>query len=285
MKPFLALVLCNLAGFTASAQSAPALAIDAKASVHPISPYVYGINEWGDTGLMELMRIPLVRWGGDDATAYNWQTNIKNNTGDNPWCFLNYSVSPGFDQVHTGNLAGGTVTLGTISLMDWAAGTAGACSFSVAKYGPQKSVNPGDSDCGNGILLSGAAVHNDPNDAYNPVTPAFSQQWVQHLMTSFGPGNAGGVRLWDMDNEPEYWVGTHADIYKINATYNDMLTRNLTWAQAVKAVDPTALVVGPVPGGWTGMLFSWADANSGWQKSPYQYWDNPIEYNEHGQTI
>jgi len=50
-------------------------------------------------------------------------------------------------------------------------------------------------------------------------------------MTSFGPGNAGGVRLWDMDNEPEYWVGTHADIYKINATYNDMLTRNLTWAQ------------------------------------------------------
>jgi uncharacterized protein (TIGR03437 family) len=284
MKPFLALVLCNLAGFTASAQSAPALAIDAKASVHPISPYVYGINEWGDTGLMELMRIPLVRWGGDDATAYNWQTNIKNNTGDNPWCFLNYSVSPGFDQVHTGNLAGGTVTLGTISLMDWAAGTAGACSFSVAKYGPQKSVNPGDSDCGNGILLSGAAVHNDPNDAYNPVTPAFSQQWVQHLMTSFGPGNAGGVRLWDMDNEPEYWVGTHADIYKINATYNDMLTRNLTWAQAVKAVDPTALVVGPVPGGWTGMLFSWADANSGWQKSPYQYWDNPIEYNEHGQT-
>jgi len=61
-------------------------------------------------------------------------------------------------------------------------------------------------------------VHNDPNDAYNPVTPAFSQQWVQHLMTSFGPGNAGGVRLWDMDNEPEYWVGTHADIYKINAT-------------------------------------------------------------------
>jgi len=92
-------------------------------------------------------------------------------------CFLNYSVSPGFDQVHTGNLAGGTVTLGTISLMDWAAGTAGACSFSVAKYGPQKSVNPGDSDCGNGILLSGAAVQHDPNDAYNPVTPAFSQQW------------------------------------------------------------------------------------------------------------
>jgi len=25
--------------------------------------------------------------GGDDATAYNWQTNIKNNTGDNRGVF------------------------------------------------------------------------------------------------------------------------------------------------------------------------------------------------------
>jgi len=86
MKPFLALVLCNLAGFTASAQSAPALAIDAKASVHRSAP-TYRHQRVGDTGLMELMRIPLVRWGGDDATAYNWQTNIKNNTGDNPCVF------------------------------------------------------------------------------------------------------------------------------------------------------------------------------------------------------
>jgi uncharacterized protein (TIGR03437 family) len=284
MRSFLALTLGVLAGLGAAAQTAPALAIDAKAGVHPISAYVYGINEWGDNGLMELMRIPLVRWGGDDATAYNWQTNVKNNTGDNPWCFENYSVSPGFDQIHNANLAAGTVTLGTISLMDWTAGAAGACSFSVKKYGTQKAVNPGDADCGNGVLLSGAAVNNDPTDAYTAVTTGFSQQWVQHLMTSFGPANAGGVRLFDMDNEPEYWVGTHADIYKNNATYADMLSRNLKWAQAVKAVDPTALVVGPVPGGWIGMLFSWADANSGWSTYPYQYWDNPVEYNEHGQT-
>jgi hypothetical protein len=151
-------------------------------------------------------------------------------------------VSPGFDQIHNANLAAGTVTLGTISLMDW---TAGACSFSVKKYGAQKAVNPGDADCGNGVLLSGAAVKNDPTDAYTAVTTGFSQQWVQHLVASFGPANAGGVRLWDMDNEPEWWDGTHADIYKSPATYADMLKRNQTWAQAVKAVDPKALVVGP----------------------------------------
>jgi hypothetical protein len=77
MKLFLAMGVGFLAGLTATAQTAPALAVDATASVHPISPYVYGINEWGDDGLMNLMRFPLIRWGGDDATAYNWQTDIR----------------------------------------------------------------------------------------------------------------------------------------------------------------------------------------------------------------
>jgi uncharacterized protein (TIGR03437 family) len=61
-----------------------------------------------------------------------------------------------------------------------------------------------------------------------------------------------------------------------------MLARNIKWATAVKAVDPTALVTGPVPGGWSGMLFSSVDMTSGWATSPYQYWDNPIDQQKHG---
>jgi hypothetical protein len=101
------------------AQTAPTLAVDANANRHPISPYIYGINEWSDNGLFGLMHIPVLRWGGDDATSYNWQNSVKNNTGDNPWCYENYNVSPNFDAFHTANLAAGTVSLGTIPLMDW----------------------------------------------------------------------------------------------------------------------------------------------------------------------
>src|SRR5580658_4664605 len=114
-----------------SAQSPPALAVDAGANRHSISPLVYGINEWSDNGLMALMHIPLVRWGGDDATTFNWQNSVKNNTGDNPWMYENYSVSPGFDAFHEANLRSGTVSLGTVSLMDWVPKSAGECSFSV----------------------------------------------------------------------------------------------------------------------------------------------------------
>jgi uncharacterized protein (TIGR03437 family) len=61
-----------------------------------------------------------------------------------------------------------------------------------------------------------------------------------------------------------------------------MLARNIKWATAVKQSDPTALITGPVPGGWTGMLFSRVDMNAGWGKSPYLYWDNPIDQKAHG---
>ncbi|HUB79599.1 MAG TPA: glycoside hydrolase family 44 protein [Bryobacteraceae bacterium] len=284
MKPLLSFGLGLLVCLCAGAQSTPALVVDAAANSHPISPYIYGINEWSDNGLLGMMRVPLLRWGGDDATSFNWQNSVKNNTGDNPWCFENYSVSPGFDGFQKANLAAGTVSMATVSLMDWLPKSGGECSFSVKKYGAQKATNPDNSDCGNGVLLNGNQIQNDPNDAYIPVTPAFSQQWLSQLLSSYGPGNTGGVRIWEMDNEPEWWYSVHIDVYPQAATYDDMMARNLKWAQAVKAIDPTALVSGPVPAGWSGMLFSRLDFDDGWSKSPYQYWDNPLDYQAHGST-
>ena len=102
MKPFLAFGLGLLASISAAAQSTPVLAVDAAANVHAISPYIYGINEWSDNGLLGMMRVPLLRWGGDDATSFNWQNSVKNNTGDNPWCFENYGVKPRFRRVSGG---------------------------------------------------------------------------------------------------------------------------------------------------------------------------------------
>ncbi len=262
-------------------QAQPTLQVDAGAGRHAINPWIYGINTWQDNGLQKLMRIPLVRWGGDDATSYNWQTSTKNNTGDNPWLYENYTVKPGFDAFHETNLRTGATTLSTVSLMDWSPGQPHACSFSVSKYGKQKAVAPDNSDCGNGVLLSGAMVANDPNDAYVPVTPDFSGQWVRYVKEKYGNAVAGGVRLWSLDNEPEWWDSNHYDVYPRVATYDDMLARDLTWAGVVKDADPAAMVTGPVPGGWSGMLFSKRDMSAGWGTKPYQYWDNPVDQKAH----
>jgi len=290
MRPIFTLALGCLAGFAGNAQQvAPTLAVDASAAVHPISPYVYGINQYADSGLATIMRIPLRRFGGDATTSYNWQIDVSNAASD--WYFENFAQYTGtpalpdgssFDLFHEANLQTGALSLGTISLMDWAPKDTTSCSFSISKYGAQQAVNPYNSDCGNGVLVNGKQIVDSPSDAYQPSSPAFEQQWVHYLMQKYGPANTGGVRMWSMDNEPEWWYGVHTDIYQTPGTYDDMMTRSLKWAQAVKAVDPAALVTGPVPSGWPGYFYSRTDMQSGWGTSPYQYWDNPTDQKAHG---
>src|SRR5580658_8094107 len=283
-----AIPLCTLGLY---AQTAPTLAVDANANRHAISPYIYGVNEYADSGLGAIMHIPVRRFGGDATTSYNWLIDVSNSASD--WYFQNGSQTSGstvslpngssFDLFHEANLQTGTLSLGTISLMDWTPKDDTSCSFSVAKYGAQQQVDPYDSDCGNGILTSnGQQIVNDPHDAYEPMAQTYPQDWVDYLMKRYGPGNAGGVNLWSMDNEPEWWYGVHIDIYQTPATYDDMLARSLRLAQAVKAADPTALVTGPVPSGWMGYFYSRADMDSGWGTAPFQYWDNPTDQQAHG---
>ncbi len=71
------------------AQTAPTLAVDASASRHAISPYIYGINAYADDGLAALMHIPLRRFGGDATSSYNWQIDVSNAAAD--WYFVNGS--------------------------------------------------------------------------------------------------------------------------------------------------------------------------------------------------
>src|ERR1017187_8198408 len=322
MRQLLATVLICLASFAAAAQqAAPSLAVNASASRHPISPYVYGINEWPsynqstrtwtDSGVSEAMRVGVRRWGGDNATSYNWQLDIKNNDSD--WYFTTYVVGDGvnstFDVFHEKNLQTGTLSLGTVPVLDWTPKLISgqplvfdqplSCSFSVAKYGKQApsnaancaaspfgsqcAVDPYDSACGSGVsAATGQNIVNYPNDVYQPITPAFAGQWVQSIKNKYGPANLGGVQMWSLDNEPEWWDGVHADMYHQPATYDDMLARDVATAKAVKAADPAALITGPVPSGWAGMFFSKKDLLNGWGKSPYCYWDNPIDQNAHG---
>ncbi|MFZ0934279.1 MAG: glycoside hydrolase family 44 protein [Bryobacteraceae bacterium] len=298
------IVLTLSAAASLWAQSAPTLAVDATVSRHPISPLIYGINEWPsyndtthvwtDSGMSEAMRVGVRRWGGDNATSYNWQLDIKNNDSD--WYFTTYVVGDGvnstFDLFHEQNLRTGTLSLGTVPVLDWTPKLISgqpllfnvplSCSYSVAKYGAQTQTDPYDPDCGLGVLTNGTQIVNDPNDVYQPITSAFAAQWVQSILDKYGPANQGGVQMWSLDNEPEWWDNVHMDIYHQPATYADMLNRDIATAQVVKAADPTALITGPVPGGWSGMLFSKKDMDAGWGKNPYCYWDNPVDQNAHG---
>ncbi len=249
------------------------------------------MNDYSSDQLGSQFHIPVSRWGGDAATRYNWKLDIYNSAAD--YYFHNYFQGVGkepnlpdnssFDQFHEKNLRNGTVSFGTIPIISTTPKVAGACSYRVSKYGPQKSVDQYDPDCGNGYRASdGSAIVNDPADTNVTVGPEFYQDWVRHVMNRYGAANQGGVRIWSLDNEPEWWDAVHMDVMKTPATYDSVLQAGQLYGAAVKAVDPSAQLTGPVPGGWTGYFYSKTDFLSGWHTAPYKYYDNPVDRKAHG---
>jgi hypothetical protein len=132
-------------------------------------------------------------------------------------------------------------------------GDALACGFSQSKYGAQIGSDwQWRPDCGNGRLVGGAPVTgNDPLDTSLVITQSFVANWVSYLTGRYGNAASGGVKFYNLDNEPGIWHETHRDVHPQAFTYDESYTRTVLYAQAIKAVDPTALILGPVQDGWT----------------------------------
>ena len=301
------LVLASLTVWGAAAQqSGPALSIDANANRHPISPDIYGINfYWTLPGASDpgynaqsaaalAIRPTVRRWGGNSTSTYHWQYQVWNLAAD--WYYeVLPPASPTFNQYADLVSTTGGKMLGTIPVLGWLPkANQEMCSFNVAKYGQQCSVDPYAQyhpvTCGNGVVLSSTCaanpvyIKNDPTDDYAQFDPSFQQQWIDSLLQRYGPANQGGVAIWSLDNEPIWWDTTHRDIHPDPYSYDELLHTNLTYAAAIKQADPTALVSGPVNDNWASLWFSKKDIQAGWSSPGGQWYSNPVDYAAHGST-
>lgn len=251
-----------------------ALAVDVAANRKPISPYIYGLHYTTEALATELS-LPVRRWGGNDKTRYNWTNNLSNNGSD--YYFENNTADMSADDFISRDRRTGTKTIMTVPMTGYVAkNDATACGFSVAKYGEQKSVDPFRPDCGNGIRLDDSPVGgNDPLDTSIPAGTAFVQNWLNHLVTTFGTAAHGGVRFYSLDNEPDIWFETHRDIFPLALTYDQYRDRTYDYAAAIKSVDPSAAVLGPVVNGWTYYFNSPRDGQNG-------QWDTRPDRKAHG---
>ncbi|HVN76934.1 MAG TPA: glycoside hydrolase family 44 protein, partial [Thermoanaerobaculaceae bacterium] len=270
--------------------SGPLLAIDAGAGLHRISPDIYGMN-YADEALAAELRLPVRRWGGNSTSRYNWQADVHNTGSD--WYFENVPEdNPNPSLLPNGSAADrfveqdrrtGTRTLLTVPLIGWTPKRRLAdhpfdCGFKVSKYGAQQSTDPWDPDCGNGVYPNGADVTgNDPSDTSAAIDPSFVSAWVQHLAGRYGTAAAGGVRYYDLDNEPMLWNSTHRDVHPQPTSYDELRDRTFAYAAAVKAADPGAATLGPVLWGWTAYFWSALDAAPGGS-----WWNHPADRLAHG---
>ncbi len=270
----------------------PALSVDAALGRHPISPDIYGMN-YADEALAAELKLPVRRWGGNATTLYNWQNDTYNTGSD--WYFENIPAdNPDPSQLPDGSSADrfveqdrrtNTRTLLTVPLIGWTpkrrpSGHPYDCGFRVSVYGAQQSVDPWDSDCGNGVRADGTVITgNDPHDTSMPITPAFVQDWIRHLTGKYGLAANGGVLFYNLDNEPMLWNSTHRDVHPQPTSYDEIRERTIAYASAIKAVDPGAKTLGPAVWGWVAYQYSALDVAAGGQ-----WWDLRPDRRKHGDT-
>jgi hypothetical protein len=268
-----------------------ALSVNAQAGVHSISPYIYGLN-FADENLANDLRLPIDRWGGNSTTRYNYLNDVRNTASD--WYFenipeddplpLNLPDGSAADQFIEKDRRTGAQTLLTIPMIGWtpkahSGGHPYECGYSTSKYGTQTDADPYQTNCGNGISLisSQLITKNNPSDTSLAITPTFVQNWINYLKSEYGSASNGGVQFYNLDNEPMLWNSTHRDVHPQPTSYDEMLTRTIEYAAAIKATDPNAQTLGPAEWGWTGYFYSALDEAAGGN-----WWDNPPDRLAHG---
>jgi hypothetical protein len=227
--------------------------VRADQSVHAISPYVYGTNGAPDIANNHQT---IVRSGGNRMTAYNWENNASNAGSDYQFqndSFLSSSSVPGkvisdLVDVAKANKAAAVVT---IPLVDYVAAD---------KNGGGDVRNSGSNYLATrfkkNLPAKGSAFSAMPNTTDDSV---YEDEFVSWLKGA----EPGATVLFLMDNEPDLWSSTHAEVHPNPVTYAELWDRNHKFSKAAKAVWPSAEILGFVSYGFNGYvsLQNASDAN------------------------
>jgi hypothetical protein len=299
--------------------SFPALTVNVGAPGNPISPLIYGMDAYllhntaADVTAVAPTGITIDRWGGDGTSRYNYLLDVSSSASD--WYFENQIGSSGdgwpavtgvrgFDNLVQNNAANGIVTLGTVPVLGWVAKDSTSCSFPTSLYPTQYQLAP-DRPCGDGETSAKTNITgNDPTMTSiaepPPAPPAasaatlswaegtWSGGWAEYLVSKFGQGNPAtgtgkGVAIYDLDNEPSWWDAVHRDVHPVPFTYDEVTNGGIGTVLAIKKVDPTAEVSGPVMDYWWDYFYSKKDVESGWGAGGCgQPWSNPVDRKAHG---
>lgn len=260
--------------------------VDTSKDVKPISPLIYGLAG-GSPEMIRDLRIASLRWGGNPNTRYNWEKgNCWNAARD--WEFRNGNygsvkledrlASGVADQFAAKARSTGAAAIITIPTIGYVArdDDTSARSMDVPKEGGSpvargsEAISGYDPSANQRRTSIKSYAHKRGGFEYPPDlkdNAVYQDEWVAHLVAKFGRAASGGVRFYAMDNEPDLWSGTHTDIHPVRVGYDDLLSTYLEYASAIKAVDPTAQVTGPVSWGWTGYFHSPRDQGK-WTERP-----------------
>jgi hypothetical protein len=242
--------------------------VDSSAAGTRISPFIYGVSN-ADDATLRTLGATVNRWGGNPSTRFNWAIGHAWNSARD-WDFRNgnYGKPQGSvaDEFVATTRAAGAVPLITVPSMGYVARNDDNGTQSVgvpAQGGPPLAVGSsaiaGYDPAANRQRTSVPSFATKPGPfALKPRADSqavYQDEWVHQLVQRFGAASKG-VGYFAIDNEPDLWSVTHTDVHPVRASYADMLSNYEQYAMAVKAQDPSALLLGPDVSGWTGYFYS-----------------------------
>ncbi len=244
------------------------IVVDASSQGTPISAGIYGIalNSDESTQIASLNR-----WGGDATTSYNWQNDAYNSGAD--WYCANYtwsfsagspdpSLKSASDQFIHYDITRKIDTLLTVPITGWVASM--PTPYSALQAHPECAGAYGGTggDQQKCCAALGTTYDTLTDKGSTVLDTSFVSSWVQHLTSTFGSAANGGVKYYQLDNEPDNWQGLRKDIYPAlyppgtncesfyttNASIGksldqDFKDRTIAYAKAVKGADPSARVL------------------------------------------
>lgn len=243
----LATGLAALAATVASASAASVIQVHADQPGHAISPGIYGINALA-TGKVTYLAADSAmlgsdRMGGNRMTAYNWENNYSSAGSDymfnsDNWLTQNPLATPTGPGGSVANFVEHNLGLGRAPIvqlqMAGYVAADGAGPVTVDQIAPSsrwKSV----------AFAKGSPFTLAPSTADSVV---YMDEEVNFLVKKFGRADQGGVPYYALDNEPALWGGTHVRIRPQPLTFKELLDKSEALAKAVKAVDPSAKIMG-----------------------------------------
>jgi hypothetical protein len=252
---------CNASGAADSPSVPPRVTITVNpSSKHPISPYIYGINNASIVDGLPAA-LTLDRAGGNRSTAYNWETNASNAGSDYQYQNDNSMSSSkeagaAVSSLITKDQNYGMASIETVQMQGLVAGDAN---------GPVSVANPPDKTRFKKVFYEKRIISNEPFTLTPSISDdyVFIDEFVWALDKKFSGQNIFGVNpstqrvFVSLDNEPELWNHTHLEIQGKNAiTADSYIARTLSLATALKKQFPELVIFGPAHYGFMG-IYNW----------------------------
>ena len=221
------------------------ITVDMKGERKEISPLIYGVNSY--TANLKDVKATAVRQGGNRMTAYNWETNASNAGSD--WKHssddnLSSSNDPAdcVQQLSKDAAKNGVnYKLTTLQLAGY---------VSADKKGTVTEAEKAPSNRWNKVVLTKGSAFADTPDLTDGVV--YMDEYVNYIIKKLGNSqSATGIQGYSLDNEPVLWNDTHSRMHPEPVTIEELSTKSIEMAKAVKKLDPKAEVFGPALYGYT----------------------------------